>query len=133
MTAQLRRLTAVALLAGSLAACGTTVPLSSRANGAQGSSGLGDELLPSATEGPTSSAQLPATASSAGGTTLPNGGGAIGPTGPATGGSTVRSSVNGRGVTATTVTIGAAIPTGTGPTYPSGQNRSRICSILAPP
>ncbi|MDP9101532.1 MAG: hypothetical protein M3N21_05235 [Actinomycetota bacterium] len=121
----MQKLTAIPLagLALLVAACGTTVPQDQRAAGAQSAAGGGlsevgggtgaSQPLPGA-GGSTLAGQAPGSSgASVGGTT--------GTTGDAVGGSAGSSKTSGargpaaiaRGVTSTTVTIGAAIPTGT--------------------
>ena len=124
----MRRLTSCAILALALttAACGSTVAPVPGAAGVQGTSGDGLALpegeLPDGISDPTSplapGAEVPGSVGGGPGSGAgpragvaapgtPTAGGA-----PATGGPAA-SSVNGRGVTDTTITIGAAIPTGT--------------------
>jgi hypothetical protein len=125
----MQRLTSLAFvgLALSLAACGTTVPQAQSASGVQSVAGNGlgpgpDGQLPADASNPALGVQAPgaptSTTSATGGTA-----GAAGTAGgdgtatssgtSATGGSTGSTAVQGRGVTATTITIGAAIATGT--------------------
>lgn len=126
-----RRLPVLVVLAVALstAACGTTVPLASEAGGAQAISGDGLSVdpgqlpygvsdltaplaqgpgAPVAVDGGTTGSAPGTPAGVAGATT-----GGSAPTGSATGGGSAGSAVKGRGVTDTTITIGAAIPTGT--------------------
>lgn len=126
-----RRLPALAVLAMalSIAACGTTVPLATDAGGTQALAGDGLNVdpgqLPDGASDPTAPmAQGPgATVAVDGGTPdsgpgAPAGaagtsGGGSAPTGSTAGSGSTGSAVKGRGVTDTTITIGAAIPTGT--------------------
>jgi hypothetical protein len=114
-------MTACAGLVGgvlSLAACGTTVPLSS-VTGAGSTTGpaLGDGPLGAGTGGATYAPLTPGGPGQTGSTGGATGGVTGGTTGSATGGGTTGVvPLTGRGVTATTLTIGAAIPTGTGST-----------------
>ena len=124
----MKRLTssAVLCLALSTAACGTTVPLAADGPGAAAVAGDGLGLpegqLADGVTDPTSplapGAEGPASVSSGPGAASRPGGPAGSSGAPVTGGSTTTSgpagsAVKGRGVTDTTITIGAAIPTGT--------------------
>jgi len=118
--AVLRRLTACAVLSLglSLAACGTTVPLTQTPPGAQPGSGVdvGPGQVPTDGGNATVAPQASGEPTSVGGTTGSAGGVPGGTSGSgATGGTdgTGALAVQGRGVTAKTITIGAAIPTGT--------------------
>ena len=115
----MHRLTASALLAVSLsvAACGTTVPMTQTVAGARSDLGSGPGLDQAAngSDNPSQAAQAPGTTGYVGGATGSTGGGlgstsgtsgATGPSGPV--------ALTARGITATTVTIGAAFATGTG-------------------
>jgi hypothetical protein len=117
----MRRLTAGAFLglALSVAACGTTVPLTQQAR-----SGDATTLDPGAPVGPGRATtgvvapsyqpHAPGAPTSVGGATGSSGGGTAGTSGGGNVGGTTGSFARARGVTATTITIGAAIPTGTG-------------------
>lgn len=123
----MRRLTACALLAVALttAACGSTVSTSAGGVAAPGAADAGLGLAPAEGSLPldgAGSALAPSTggidAGSGSGTTTTAAGVAGAPGAAAAGGSTATGgsaapSVNGRGVTAKTITIGAAIATGT--------------------
>lgn len=125
----MRRLTTGVILALALgtAACGSTVPTTAGGTGAPGATdgGLGLAPADAATSGGTAAdiALGSAPASAVGGTgSSGSGTTAGGPAAPGaatggatatTGGAAAGSAVNGRGVTDTTITIGAAIPTGT--------------------
>ena len=117
------RLTACALLAVALplAACGTTVPLTQTVAGAQSDAGVGLSQVP-ASSSPYQQQGSPTSVGGGGGSTGATGGVLSGTTGSGTGvgtgsgtgvGSTGGVALTGRGVTATTITIGAAIATGT--------------------
>ena len=118
----MQRLTVGACLAVLLAAtaCGTTVPVSQQAAGgvqtgngigAPGDSGLGQ--VPVGVGAPTAAGQLPGATTPGGIASGPQGAFTPGTTAPGTVGGTSPTGVNGRGVTNTTITIGAAIATGT--------------------
>src|SRR4051812_32661592 len=116
----MHRLTAFAVvgLALSLSACGTTVPPDQRAAGAQ--SVAGNALDPAQGESPGELGSPGLAPQGAAAATVTRGGAQsrddarIGMSGPyATGGTAGTAAAQGRGVTATTVTVGAAIPTDT--------------------
>lgn len=124
----MRRLTACAILALALttAACGSTVAPVPGAAGAQGTSvdglGLPEGQLPDGIGGPTSplapGGQAPGSVgvgpgSAPGARVGPAAPGAANASDSTAAGRPAGSSVNGRGVTDATITIGAAIPTGT--------------------
>jgi hypothetical protein len=111
----MRRLTACAFLGMTLsvAACGTTVPQTSAVRGAQSGTGTDAGLLPAGSGAPTDAAQAPGASTPGGAAPGSSLGTQGGTSGSSTTGGVTAPGLNGRGVTATTITIGAAIPTGT--------------------
>ncbi|MCW2542880.1 MAG: Periplasmic binding protein [Frankiales bacterium] len=94
-----------------LGACGTTVPLSQQVAGPAGNDGLGDGLSPA---GSTTAGTGTTPTGALNGLPAPSSTGAAGtPTGAGVPTSQAIRSFTGRGVTATTVTIGIAVATGT--------------------